>query len=156
MDDINAAFAAAEGDDPGYELFVCAHLTGAWGKLFRMAEPMIRVERGMPREDAVRAKQMLGFIHENYARPVTVNQIAASAGICERECFRCFADILDTTPMEYLNRHRIAIASRALAETTESIGQIAENCGFSNSSYFGKVFRRLMNCTPGQYRRDHA
>lgn len=156
MDEINAAFAAAEGDLPGYELFVCAHLTGAWGKLFRLMESAIRDERGVPREDAVRAKAMLSFIYENYSRPITVAEIAAAAGICERECFRCFSDILDTTPMEYLSRHRIGMACRALAETAESIGQIAENCGFSNSSYFGKVFRRLMHCSPGAYRKNHT
>ena len=156
MDEIDAAFLAAEGDEAGYELFVCGHLTQAWGKLFRLMAPAIRDERGFPREDAVRAKAMLSFIYENYQNPVSVAEIAASAGICERECFRCFSDMLDTTPMEYLNRHRIGMACRALAEGTAAIGQIAEDCGFSNSSYFGKVFRQMMGCTPGQYRRSHA
>jgi len=156
MDEINAAFAAAEGDAPGYELFVCAHLSAAWGKLFHMMEPAIREEKGLSRENAARAKQMLSFIHENYGRSITVADIAAAAGICERECFRCFSETLDTAPMEYLNRHRIGTACRALTETTDSVGKIAEECGFSSSGYFGKVFRSMMGCSPSQYRRVHT
>lgn len=156
MAEINAAFDAAEGDAQGYELFVCAHLSAAWGRLFRMVEPTIREGKGVSHENAARAKQMLSFIHENYQHAITVAEIAAAAGICERECFRCFSDILDTTPMEYLSRHRIGMACRALVETPDSIGRIAENCGFSNSSYFGKVFHGMMGMSPSSYRRSHT
>ena len=85
-----------------------------------------------------------------------MDQIAAAAGICERECFRCFSDIMNTTPMEYLNRHRIVTAARMLAEGGHSVGEIAEACGFSTSSYFGKVFRQKMGCTPSEYRRENV
>lgn len=156
MKEINAAFEITEEDEPGYELFVCAHLSSAWGKLFRLMEPAIREERGRSRENAARAKQMLSFIHENYRRQITVAEIAAQAGICERECFRCFSDVLDTTPMEYLGRYRIGMACRELAESINSIGRIAEECGFSNSSYFGKAFRNVMGCSPSQYRKAHT
>lgn len=39
-----------------------------------------------------------------------------------------------------------------LSHTNMSITKISENCGFSSLSYFGKVFRVLMGCTPGKYR----
>lgn len=156
LDDVNAAFAAAEGDADGCELFVCAHLTSAWGKIYGLMEERLRENKGVLREDAMRAKQMLSFIYENYKSPIAVKQIAAAAGICERECFRCFADILDTTPMLYLTRHRVATAARALAETNASIADIAESCGFSNAGYFGKVFRRHLGCTPGEYRKKNS
>ena len=34
-----------------------------------------------------------------------------------------------------------------------SAGEIAAACGFTDASYFGKVFRREFGCTPAQYRR---
>lgn len=153
--EMNAGFEAAAQEEAGSELFICAHLDAVWGNVFRLMQPVIEKSQGQPREDAIRAKQMLSFIYENYAGNITVADIAAAAGICERECFRCFSDIMGITPMEYLNRHRIATAARALASTPDSVAQIAEACGFSNSSYFGKVFRQLMNCTPSQYRRKN-
>ena len=152
--ELNSAFAAAESDTSGHELLVCAHLSLAWCKLFHLMEPVIRNEHGFSRENTARAKQMLSFIHENYQQQITISEIASAAMICERECFRCFSETLDTTPMKYLNRYRVATACRLLAETTDSISGIAEKCGFSNSSYFGKIFRNMIGCSPCEYRRN--
>lgn len=154
LNEFSAAFVAAEGDVSGHEILICAHIAAAWGGLFRQLEDKILNSHGAPREDVLRAKAMLNYIHENYVHPVSVRQIASAAGICERECFRCFAEILDTTPMICLNRHRIGIAARALAETSLPIARIAEDCGFSSSGYFGKVFRQMMGCTPSEYRKN--
>ena len=149
----NAAFAAAEGDAEGYELEVCAHLCRAWALLYRMAAPELHAG-GAPRESSLRLKAMLSFIHENYARPIRVRDVADAAGVCERECFRCFTQSLDVTPTEYLTRHRVDAAARLLRESSMSAAEIAAACGFSDASYFGKVFRRAFGCTPAQYRRQ--
>ena len=148
----NAAFSAAEGDAEGYELEVCAHLCHAWALLYRMAASELRVG-GAPRESSLRLKAMLGFIHENYARPIRVRDIAAAAGVCERECFRCFTRSLDITPNAYLTRHRVDAAARLLRESSMSAVEIAAACGFADASYFGKAFRREFGCSPCQYRR---
>lgn len=150
------AFAAAEEDAPGYEIFVSAHLTEAWGGLYRQIEPMMNRAQGQQRENAARAKAMINFIYDHYQSPISVRQIADAAGICERECFRCFSEVLNTTPMQYLNRHRVGVAARELAESGLSIAQIAEDCGFAGSSYFGKVFHREMGCSPVEFRRKNS
>lgn len=154
--ELEAAFAAAEEDGIGHELSICAHLNAAWRLLFEMAREHLREGGGRPREESIRTKAMLTYIHEHYGESVSVGQIAAAAGVCERECFRSFAKQLDTTPMLYLARHRVGVAARALAETQESIAEIAERCGFSDASYFGKVFRQIMGCTPGEFRKSSA
>lgn len=150
---LNAAFSAAETDAVGYELEVCAHLGRAWALLYRMLAPDLQAGSA-PRDSSLRLKAMLGFIHENYARPIRVRDIASAAGVCERECFRCFTRALDVTPVEYLTRHRVAAAARLLRQSAMSAGEIAAACGFTDASYFGKVFRREFGCTPAQYRRQ--
>lgn len=155
LDALKSALSAADGEETGYELLISANLTKAWNGIFRMAEPMIRQNADVHCEDVVRAKVMLSYINENYGSEISVREIAASAGICERECFRCFNEVLKTTPMLSLNRRRISVASKALIESDALIGEIAESCGFSNSSYFGKVFRKIMDCTPAEYRRKN-
>lgn len=156
LESLRSAFDEAAGDASGYEMFVCAHLCAAWGGIYRLAQSEIERSQGQPREDVLRAKAMLSFIYENYMRPLTVKQIAQAAGICERECFRCFAEILDTTPMLCLNRHRVGMACRALSESDASVGEIAEACGFASAGYFGKVFRRVTGLTPVEFRRKGA
>lgn len=153
MDELDGAFAAAEDGGAGHELRICAHLNAAWALLFERIRDQICDAEKRCDEDSARLKIMLGFIHENYAQNLSVREIAASAGVCERECFREFAQNLEITPMAYLTRHRMDAAARALAATNDTVAQIAENCGFLSASYFGKVFRRFMGCTPLEYRR---
>lgn len=150
--DIRAAFAAAENDGEGHELDICAHIALAWKELFALSKPLLRSE-SLPSESSRRVKEMLTYIHENYAQPIRVSDIAAACGVCERECYRCFANALDTTPMDYLARHRVSIAARLLRESARSVGDIAAACGFADSSYFGKVFKRVLGATPLEYRK---
>ena len=150
---LNAAFSAAEEDAEGYELEVCAQLCRAWALLYRRSVPALQ-GGGAPRESSLRLKAMLSFIHENYARPIRVRDVADAAGVCERECFRCFTQSLDVTPTEYLTRHRVDAAARLLRESSMCAAEIAAACGFSDASYFCKVFRRAFGCTPAQYRRQ--
>lgn len=150
----NHAFAAAEADDIGWEMAVSIHLADAWRCLYLLTAHERQPASEDSREDTLRAKAMLSFIHEHYQQPITVQQIASAAGICERECFRCFARVLDTTPKAYLARYRVSAAARLLTETTLSITEIAYQCGFANSSYFGKVFHQMLGRTPREFRKS--
>lgn len=150
---VRSAFAAAEEDASGWEMAVSLYLTDAWRHLYHLSAHERRITSADGREDILRIKSMLSFIHSHYDQPVTVEEIARSAGICERECFRCFARVLDTTPKAYLTKYRVSAATRLLSETPLSITEIAYRCGFANSSYFGKVFHQMLGCTPRQFRK---
>jgi len=53
---------------------------------------------------------------------------------------------------EYLRRRRLDQARRRLAETNESLAEIAMEAGFADQSHMTRVFRRFVGVTPGQYR----
>lgn len=151
---LQEAFAAAELDTPGSEMDIVRCLIKAWSLLYRQVSPALKAGNADVREEVQRTKAMLNYIHENYSQPITIRKIAAAAGVSERECFRCFAGVLDTTPRAYLSQYRIAMSMRLLAESSMNITEIAYACGFSNSSYFGKVFRQLTGCTPKEFRKE--
>lgn len=98
-------------------------------------------------------KAMMIYIHEHYAEKLSVEQIASSAFISERECFRVFRDYLSITPAEYLRNYRLQKACQMLIEGSESITAVGLACGFGSNSYFGKIFRENIGCTPQEYRR---
>ena len=54
--------------------------------------------------------------------------------------------------MEYVQRRRLLTAAAQLAQTSLPVTEIALNCGFASPGYFAACFRRLLGCTPGQYR----
>lgn len=99
-----------------------------------------------------RIRSMLSFIHGHYAEKLTVIQIADAVGVSEREVTRSFRKDLNQTPIEYLISYRLNEAKRLLAESSLTITEICYQCGFSDSAYFGKVFRRTYGITPSAYR----
>ena len=99
-------------------------------------------------------KAMMRFIHSHYQEPVSIEDIAQAAHISKRACFRLFQERLHMTPVEYMTGYRLRNARQRLADTDESITQIAYSCGLGSSSYFGKRFRERYGCTPAAYRKD--
>ena len=153
LEALDRAFAAAGEEKDGYELEICGLLNRAWQGIYALALPVIGARQPLPRMETARLKRMLGFIRDHFAEDISPADIAASAGVCERECFRCFRQELGTTPLATLTDFRLRRAAELLRETDRSVSDIAAACGFATSSYFGKVFRRRMNLSPLAYRR---
>lgn len=94
------------------------------------------------------------YIWKNYRRKLTLAEIAGTVGLSKFYLSHLFRQELGTTYTEYLNSVRV-IASKNLIENTDSnLLQIALEVGFSDSSYFCKVFRRFEGVSPGQYRKS--
>jgi AraC-like DNA-binding protein len=102
--------------------------------------------------DTERLKLMTRYIKEHCGEKLTLEDIAAAADISTRECTRCFARCINTSPIVYLTQTRLSMAADLLSGSAKSIIEISEECGFSSPSYFGKVFREAMGCTPKEYR----
>ena len=58
------------------------------------------------------------------------------------------------SPTDYVNQIRLRHASVLLTQSDFSISQIAQNCGFTDSSMFAKAFRRHYGQTPSAYRKN--
>ena len=96
---------------------------------------------------------MLRYIQQHYSEELSAEDLARSAHVSRRVCFRLFQEKLHTTPNAYLRSFRLRKACRMLTATGESITQIAYACGLGSASYFGKVFRERFGCTPAEYRK---
>lgn len=97
-------------------------------------------------------QSMLSFIHNNYDKDISLNDIAASAHVSTGECCRAFKKVLHITPYGYLLQFRILKSADLLKETNLTVSEIAGATGFNDSSHFIQLFRRQMHQTPGAYR----
>lgn len=94
------------------------------------------------------------FIEENYAKNISVSDIASGVGISESLVFHLFKDGEKTTPSDYLRSVRIRHAGQMLlSDPTRKIGELALLCGFFDAAYFCKVFKAETGMTPKDYRR---
>ena len=140
-------------DEPyGYEMLVRSKLSSFWTGLLQDTEQIRSTAEKTGSVDTERIKKMLEYVHTSYAEKLTAESIAASADVSVRECGRCFERCIGMPPVKYLTQYRVYKASEMLLETDLSILDISEACGFSSSSYFGKVFSEAMGCTPKAYR----
>ena len=103
-----------------------------------------------------RLKAMLYFIRAHYTEELTVPQIAESAYISARACYRLFHDQLHCTPISFLHTCRLQNACRLLGDFELPVLEVAQQCGFESNSYFGQVFRAAYHCSPREYRRKLA
>ena len=104
------------------------------------------------KDTAEKMKAMMSYIQDHYTEMIAVDCLAREAHISKRVCFRLFQENLHMSPLEYMREYRLRKACMELIETEKSITEIASDCGFGSSSYFGKLFREHFNCSPVRYR----
>lgn len=108
-----------------------------------------------PPKNQDRILTMMAFIQENYARKITLQEVAESCAVSTRECLRCFQTSIQQSPMEYLVDYRIQMATKLLETTSLPITEIAMETGWGSSSYFTKMFHSYQGKTPNAYRREY-
>lgn len=149
------AFDAFNSDRYGFEIIVQVELMQMLLLILKNLQDRVCDTELVQNKDAMRIKQMLGFIHARYAEPLTVSQIAAASSISESECYRCFRKVLDTSPIDYLLQYRIRAAAGLLSGSDMSVSDICFATGFNSPSYFAKVFRQELFMSPRKYRATH-
>jgi len=97
---------------------------------------------------------MAEFIYEHFDEPITLDDIAASGHISRSQCSKLFKHYTNMSPISFLNHHRLEISRDMLRTTNENISKIAQDCGFSDQSYFNRLFLRQYGCTPLEYRKS--
>lgn len=92
------------------------------------------------------------IVHE-YRESLTVESLAASAGIGRWTYTQLFKDLTGKLPLDYLNEIRIAQAKHLLISTEDRLGEIAQRIGFNSEYYFSRRFKQAEGLSPGRYRR---
>jgi len=95
---------------------------------------------------------VLQYIEEKYASQIKLGDLAETAGGTEQHLCRLFKKNFGLSPMEYLTKVRIQHAKEQLIYSPKTIGEIAVDTGFPDSSYFAVVFKKQEKLTPGEYR----
>lgn len=109
-------------------------------------------------ERAEQAHYQLGirtqrYLDRHYLETLTLDNIAQAMGVSKYHLDRVFLTTAGCTPVQYITRRRLAHAQTLLASTRQTVQHIAEQCGYSNYTYFTALFRKNVGITPGEYRK---
>jgi len=95
----------------------------------------------------------INAIHANPAFRWTLQELAERAGMSRSRFALRFRETAGETPMEYLARWRMLLASDKLENSGDSIAMVAVALGYESESAFSTAFKRIMGCTPRQFGR---
>ncbi len=100
-------------------------------------------------------EQIKSFVHSNYGQSsLSMNEVADHVNLSSGYIGRLFKQITGSTFTDYLTKFRVEKACMLLREGDLSINEISDAVGFTNSSYFYAIFKKNLNCTPNQYRKQ--
>jgi AraC-like DNA-binding protein len=91
------------------------------------------------------------FLHDQISENVSLEQLAAIAGLSPFHLCRVFRQTFGVPPHVYQTQVRILHAKKMLANG-QSLSEIAQASGFYDQSHFGWHFKRLVGVTPASYR----
>jgi AraC-like DNA-binding protein len=105
---------------------------------------------------ALADKQMNAAITSMHGDPGhrwTLQKLAERSGMSRSIFALKFKATVGTSPMEYLTRWRMLLAGDKLTSSDDPVSVIALSLGYDSESAFSKAFRRMIGCSPRQYRR---
>lgn len=146
---VRSVYRRLEAREPFYEL-------GVQRELCAVIEHIISHMGDLPRCEAYRVQfharlrlhKMLSFIREHYAEDISLSDIAAAAHVSRSEAGRCFKAFMESSPVEFLIQYRLQMAHRLLRDTSQTLQEICDACGFHSISYFCRQFRRVYGTAP--------
>ena len=96
-------------------------------------------------------RRACAFIANNFASPITVEEVASHVGVCRSRLYRAFRDHMDTTPSQYLTRFRMQQACHLLSKTNLSVKAVAYSVGFEDPLHFSRRFKEILGVSPSEY-----
>jgi AraC-like DNA-binding protein len=135
---------------------VCAdHIASALEAYLRQAHNIVSlpppaVRGGLAPWQLRQAKQIL---ISRLDEPISLAELARACKLSPGHFARAFRQTTGQPPHRWLMVQRIEKAKQLLVDSTLSLAQIAQKCGFADQSHFTRVFAQLVQSSPGQWRR---
>lgn len=95
-------------------------------------------------------------MQEEFCENIRMRDLADDAGVHPVHLARVFRAEAGRTPGDYLQQVRVRAACHRLRDPGYPLAAIAVECGFADQSHFTRVFKKMMETTPAQFRRDIA
>lgn len=107
-------------------------------------------EKMQPEQDAVVSAML--YISEHFREDIDLAKCAADAHLSLSRFAHLFRDKMGISPHQFILSRRIDEAKELLTYSSMTVSEIAKSVGFSDASYFSRIFRKHTGHTPTDYR----
>ncbi len=94
----------------------------------------------------------LSLMHERPEEAWSLAELARRVGQSRATFARRFLELVGETPVAYLTRWRMCLATKLLSDTPLSLEEIAPRVGYQTAAAFSRAFRRSLGSAPGHFR----
>lgn len=144
-------FACAKKNHPRYDLLLKSELL----HFFFLLEDngnLIHHEASEISYSAI-IRPSLEYMNEHFVENITIEQLAQQIHLSKSYFMWCFKKAVGIGAIEYLTQLRLREARNLLISSQISISDVAYQCGYGNLSNFNRQFKKLVGCTPNEYRK---
>ncbi len=127
--------------------------TASFAKIMTICAEYMTLINALPGNKPSTAELTRLYVYENFREKITMREICNALGRTKSAICPAFKEKYGVTVMDYLTELRIEEAKKMLKETDMTIGEISDDIGFSDTSYFSKVFLKTVGESPSHYRR---
>ena len=119
-----------------------------------LSQTLAPVAPTMAQLDDARLRRAVEYIRDHLAEDLSLDAIAAEAGMGTDRFARAFKAALGKSPLQFVISERMAAAQVLLSTTTLPIVEIAYRVGYEDTSRFTAHFKARLGITPGRFRAD--
>ncbi len=98
-------------------------------------------------------QKAVDYISENLENDISIKEISKAVNMSKSVLYKKFHSGFNCTVSEYINKKRIEKSIEYLMSTDLSMEEISQKTGFSNSSYYSKIFKKIMGISPLKYKK---
>ena len=106
--------------------------------------------------DRKQIEEIRSWALDNLDQSLSVETLAAKAGMSPRNFARVFLKDTGTTPARFVERLRVEAARRRLEESHDKLEKVGNDCGFGSTQSFRRSFLRVLHVPPTDYRHRFA
>lgn len=122
-------------------------------RILRALAQSVAASGGVPNERSDIASEVRRYLRKHYAAPITLAELAMNFHCSTVSLTKWYYRTYEKTIMEELKEIRMERAKELLRSSDNvSVSCIASSCGFTDSGYFSKCFRKYTGMTPAQWR----
>ena len=99
-----------------------------------------------------RLGELITLLEKRYSEPWTIGKISRVAAMAPSTLLPVFKRATGYSPIDYLLHVRLSKAAEMLLKSGNPISEIAKECGFADSNYFSRQFRKFYSLSPREYR----
>ncbi|MDY4692676.1 MAG: AraC family transcriptional regulator [Blautia sp.] len=135
-----------------YEMDIVGDLRKLWKCMLKNQQPASYSQHS--RSEQERMKIIMEYLEQNYMNKIRLSDISSKVHLCESECSRLFKKYMNVSLFTFLQEYRVERSLEFLLGSGDSITEVAQKAGFTDSNYYSKVFSRIKGCSPCKYRKE--